>query len=405
MKNISNIHDCYGCGVCATVCPQNIIMISLNEDGFYEPYIDNLDKCTDCGLCRSVCSFCNEGLSLNKHQVVSYGAWSKDNAVRHKCSSGGVGFELGRYLIGQGYKICGVRYNADNNIAEHYIAANVDELISSIGSKYIQSYTVDGFKAIDCKQKYLVTGTPCQIDSFRRYIQMFHKENNFVLMDFFCHGVPSMFVWHKYTAEVVKKVGKIIDVSWRNKQTVWHDKCAKEIGGEEFCEKVNWHDSYNLLIKGNKSFLQSRLSKGDDFYKLFLGDQCLGKACYENCKFRYDNSSADIRIGDAWGKTYNDNEDGVSASIAFTEKGKKLLQECNLELKVQPLNVIAEGQIKTSPKRYRVYDIIMASLKDKNLKIESVIEIQKHFDRRKININRIKHPLLTLINIVKKYAN
>lgn len=36
--NISNIHDCYGCGVCAVVCSQKIIEISLNSDGFYEPY-------------------------------------------------------------------------------------------------------------------------------------------------------------------------------------------------------------------------------------------------------------------------------------------------------------------------------------------------------------------------------
>ena len=37
MNNISNIHDCYGCGVCATVCAKQIISIELNGDGFYEP--------------------------------------------------------------------------------------------------------------------------------------------------------------------------------------------------------------------------------------------------------------------------------------------------------------------------------------------------------------------------------
>ena len=111
---------------------------------------------------------------------------------------GGVGFEVGALLLNRGYKVCGVRYNADNNRAEHYIASDVRELIQSAGSKYIQSYTVDAFKAINRKEKYLVTGTPCQIDSFRRYIQKFRCEDNFVLLDFFCHGVPSMFVWQKY---------------------------------------------------------------------------------------------------------------------------------------------------------------------------------------------------------------
>ena len=73
--------------------------------------------------------------------------------VRRKCSSGGAGFEIGKYLLGQGYKVCGVRFDADKNRAEHYIATTVEELIPSAGSKYIQSYTVDGFKAVNRKEK------------------------------------------------------------------------------------------------------------------------------------------------------------------------------------------------------------------------------------------------------------
>lgn len=183
--NIESIKDCYGCGVCATVCPRDIIGISLNVLGFYEPVILDSSQCIDCGLCCEVCSYLHDELSLQKAEIQSCAAWSKEKAVRQKCSSGGVGFEVGRALINKGYKVCGVRYNTEINRAEHYIASTVEELIPSIGSKYIQSYTVDGFKSIDRKQKYLVTGTPCQIDSFRRYIRKFKKEENFILMDFF----------------------------------------------------------------------------------------------------------------------------------------------------------------------------------------------------------------------------
>lgn len=361
--NISHIHDCYGCGVCATVCGKKIIQISLNKDGFYEPSIDEPEKCTDCGLCVDICSYSHEGLSLKKTAIHSYGAWSKDAAVRRKCSSGGVGFELGRTLINQDYKVCGVRYNAEKNQAEHYIATTIEELVQSIGSKYIQSYTVDGFKAINRKEKYLVTGTPCQIDSFRRYIQRFRVEDNFILMDFFCHGVPSKLMWDKYIKEVEKTTGKATYVSWRNKFTGWHDSWAMSIDGEKTGEKVNWHDSYNLLIKGKKGAVNSRLSQGDIFYRLFLSDACLGKACYDKCKFKYDNSSADIRIGDLWGKTYKDNEDGVSAAIAFTDKGNKLLKECNCELVEHPFEVVAEGQMKQKVNRKDIRPLVLKLLK------------------------------------------
>ena len=151
MNNISNIQNCYGCGVCATVCAKQIISIELNGDGFYEPRITDESKCTNCGLCLDVCAYSHDELSLKDRCIKSYGAWSKDEAVRRKCSSGGVGFELGRTLIGEGYKVCGVRYNVEANRAEHYIATTVEELIPSIGSKYIQSYMVDGFRVIDSK--------------------------------------------------------------------------------------------------------------------------------------------------------------------------------------------------------------------------------------------------------------
>ena len=399
--NISNIKDCFGCGVCAAVCARHIIDIRLNADGFYEPQIMDAAKCTDCGLCTEVCSYSHDGLALTDASIKSYAAWSNDTQVRRKCSSGGVGFEVGRALIDKGYKVCGVRYNPDTNRAEHYIAATVEELIPSIGSKYIQSYTVDGFKAINRKEKYLVTGTPCQIDSFRRYIRKFRCEDNFVLMDFFCHGVPSMWLWRKYVAEVEKKIGKITYASWRNKFTGWHDSWAMSMDGEKTGEKVDWHDSYNMLIRGKKSFYNSRLSQGDPFYRLFLSDTCLGKACYDKCKFKYDHSSADIRIGDLWGMTYKDNEDGVSAAIAFTDKGNEVLHQCNCTLVEHPFEVVAEGQMKTSPVKNRLYNHVSSALKDNRKNIVKIYGILQHYRKRQRWIHRLKNPFITLINILK----
>ncbi len=400
MNNISLIRNCYGCGVCAAVCSRQIIKIGLNAEGFYEPRITDIVRCTDCGLCVDVCSYSHDDLSLTSSCIKSYAAWSNEPAVRRKCSSGGVGFELGRTLIDKDYKVCGVRYNVDSNRAEHYIAATVEELIPSIGSKYIQSYTVNGFKAINRKEKYLVTGTPCQIDSFRRYIRKFRCEDNFVLMDFFCHGVPSMLLWNKYVKEVEKVTGKVTYVSWRNKFTGWHDSWAMSIDGEKTGEKVDWHDSYNL-IRGKKSFYNSRLSQGDPFYRLFLSDACLGKACYEKCKFKYDQSSADIRIGDLWGRTYKDNQDGVSAAIAFTEKGDEVLHQCNCSLVEHSFAVVAEGQMKKSPSPNNFKNVMNVLVDDKASLLDVVNVLNKIRAKQKV-INRLRHPIRTLKDFMKK---
>lgn len=396
--NITGIRDCYGCGVCATVCTRHIIELRLNADGFYEAFITDKSKCTDCGLCVEVCSYTNSGLSLKGENVKSYAAWSNDSKIRRKCSSGGAGFEIGRTLINQGYKVCGVRYNTDKNRAEHYIATTVEELIPSIGSKYIQSYTIEGFKAINRKEKYLVTGTPCQIDSFRRYIRKFRCEDNFVLLDFFCHGVPSMLMWRKYVAWAEAQVGRLTYVSWRNKFTGWHDSCAMSIDDENTSEKVDWHDSYNLLIRGRKTFLCSRLSQGDMFYKLFLGDSCLGKACYGHCKFKYANSSADIRIGDLWGDTYKGDDDGVSAVIAFTEKGGKLLSQCNCTFVEYPFEVVAEGQMKDCPVVPSYSKCLWKILRNENATISQAVAILNRYGRVQRWKNRAKR-LLRMVGI------
>lgn len=399
--NISNIHDCYGCGVCATVCNHKIIEIGLNHDGFYEPHITDHTKCTDCGLCMNVCAYNHDELSAKNIPLKSFAAWSKEPDVRKKCSSGGVGFEIGRYLIGQGYKVCGVRYNIETNRAEHYIATTIEELIPSIGSKYIQSYTVDGFKAINRKEKYLVTGTPCQIDSFRRYIRRFKKEDNFILMDFFCHGVPSMLVWNKYVKWAETKVGKLTYVSWRNKFTGWHDSWAMSIDGTQTAEPVNWHKPYDELIQERKGHLNSRLSQGDMFYKLFLSDACLGKACYEKCKYKYDKSAADIRIGDLWGKTYEKEEKGVSGAIAFTEQGLEVLNNCNSELIEHPFNTVAEGQIRNCIKLTSTRQIIIQKLQNTQHNIITLKKTINNLYLKRNFKNILKHPRSSIISIIK----
>lgn len=353
MSSISNIKNCYGCGVCSASCPKDIISIKLNTNGFYEPQINNPDRCVDCGICLDVCAFTHNdcALSQNEVHIKAWAAWSNDNLIRKKCSSGGIGFEIGKQLIEQGYHAVGCRYDIKKQRAEHYIATTVNEFVQSIGSKYIQSYTEDAFKQIKRKgQKYLVTGTPCQIDSFRRMIRKFRCESNFILMDFYCHCVPSMHAWKAYIKMLEPKIGKITYASWRNKfEYGWHDSWIMGLDGSLTTEVNNSQDDYSHLLKERKTIIQSRKSQGDLFYKLFLGDICLGPQCEKQCKYKYDKSSADIRIGDLWGKTYKDNDKGVSALVAFTDTGRKIVEGLrDITLNEHPFDLVAEGQMKSN---------------------------------------------------------
>ena len=358
--NISFVKGCYGCGVCAISCPKQIIAIRLNEDGFYEPYISELDKCINCSQCLAVCAYLNDEITLSSNEIEAYAGWSKDEAVLNRCSTGGIAYEMGRMLLAGGYKACGVKYNVDLDRAEHFMAENIEEFSASVGSKYIPSYTLDAFSVINRDDNYFVTGTPCQIDSIRKYIRRRKIEEHFVLMDFFCHGVPSMLLWKKYLDFVKNSVDIIKDVSWRNKNDGWHDSWAMGI---------NLYDgNENNGIRQFTYF--SKLTDGDLFYKFFLGNSCLGKACYSKCKYKALSSSADIRIGDLWGNVYKKNDKGVNGILVFTDKGRRVitkLQETCV-LKKEVVSVVLEGQMRKKVSRPFIYPYVLKALKsDKEL--------------------------------------
>jgi len=348
MKNISFLKNCYGCGVCAIACPERIIRLELNQEGFYEPRIIDEKSCSECGLCISVCAYLDDKvMSAADSQPVSYAGWSNDKGVRAAGSSGGIGFQIGQHLISRGYKAIGVRYNAETKRAEHFLASTAEEFKASIGSKYLQSFTMPGFEMLNRKDRFLITGTPCQIDSVRRYIRKRNIEDNFVLMDFFCHGVPSMNLWRKYERDVERETGKITSASWRDK----HD---------------GWHHSFVMTFTGErKARHSSKKTNGDLFYRFFLGNLCMNEACYDRCKYKMTSSAADIRIGDLWGKTYQEDEAGVSGVLAFSEKGKSVVDKIpDCDLKHQPVTVVAEGQMRHGAKKPAAYGYVKRKLRE-----------------------------------------
>lgn len=344
MNNVSSIHDCFGCGVCAIACAKKCIRIVMNHAGFYEPVVD-ADVCVECGQCLKVCSFYNNYVQENA-PIRCYESWNENETIRKEASSGGLGFEIARTCYRQGIQTILVRYNAEKERAEHYVVVDEKSLYASMGSKYIQSYTLDAFRQINLKEKQLIVGTPCQIASLRRWIKMRKAENNFLLIDFFCHGVPSALAWKNYLDIYKDKTGIINKVSWRDK-----DK--------------GWHDSWAMKMSGKRGEVHIRHSQGDLFYSIFLGGWCMNPACRKHCKFKFEKSAADIRIGDLWGRKYIHDDKGVSALVAFTEKGQNVissLEGCTIISST--FDIVAEGQMKGNAKAAWLSPFVMRRLKN-----------------------------------------
>lgn len=342
MSSILGTQDCYGCGVCAASCKKHAISMTINPDGFYHPEVDE-SLCVNCGVCIGVCSFQDEDVEQDcSFEAKYFAGWSDDKNVRHDCSSGGVGFEIGRYLLEKDHAAIVCRYNSTESRAEHFLANTIDELKVSIGSKYIQSNTYPALSQLQNGKKYLIVGTPCMIDSIRRWVKRMKIDDSVILMDFFCHGVPSLLMWDKYVANVKDKIGEIDHIVWRDKEKGWHDSWAMKVG-ERYV---------------------SRYSQGDLFYRMFLKNRCLAKPCYDKCKFKGIASAADIRIGDLWGSKYAKNEEGVSGVVGLTKKGVALLEDMNkvIHLESTLKEVVCESQMKSCAIRPLSHKHVMKSL-------------------------------------------
>lgn len=306
--------ECTSCQLCATMCARSAIKIELNDDGFYRPVVDS-ELCTDCGLCTKVCYKFDDDLKITTSEKLTktqlYSAWSNDDELVRNTTSGGIGDLLAHELLSQGYKVVGCAYNDEKVRAEHRIATIEAELIPFRGSKYIQSFNFDAFKEVvkNCRQeKYAVFGTPCQIYALSKIAEIKKVRDQFIFIDFYCHGCPSLHVWTKYQDDIKRKKGV---------EHFEHVDFRSKLGGWSLFFVVAARAGGKLVFKSKKN------RRG--FYELFFSDQVLNDGCNE-CQLRSTLEYTDIRMGDFWGKKFLDNTRGVSAISVVTERGRKLFE-------------------------------------------------------------------------------
>lgn len=316
---------CTGCGVCAAICPKSCLTIKLNKDGFYVPVCDEA-ACIHCDLCDKVCPKFMKSKEISPLDTLSTVSGNKQTLAT--TSSGGVCYEIAKQALESGKKVCACVYNYEKHRAEHAVIVNTEELEASKGSKYFQSYTPDAFSEIFDGNEWVVFGSPCQIAAIDAAARVKKLREKLLLVDFFCHGTPSMNLWKKYISE--NGGDSIRKIDFRSKEFGWHTFSLR-FTYEDGSSRSDFHDNM--------------------FYRFFFGNHCLNRACY-SCKFKALKSAADIRVGDYWGDKYKEDREGVSCCVVFTEVGKKavanLSDVCLIREEV-PEQMLKEQMTKSPP--------------------------------------------------------
>lgn len=347
-----SVRNCTSCGICASVCGSNAIKLEYNSEGFYRPVIDE-SKCVECGLCKMACYKYDTDFKLKDEFIACYAAWNNNKEQLKLSSSGGISCLLMEECIVRGYKVFGCTYDLHDNKAKSIVVSSREDLEQFHGSKYFQSYTVNGFKEIlkdKTEQKYAIFGTPCQIYAFSQTNKYKRYPERYLLVDIFCHGCPSVMLWNTYRKEreIKSNVSRFDGIAFRSKTYGWHEYSI------DFCAK-------------KKKYTSKKTS--DPFFGLFFGADIMNEACYD-CKARSTMAYADIRIGDFWGSKYEMNRKGVSAIIVKSDIGNSFIEAIKDKVTIEQadfytiISAQSYGKVVNHDDKRRSY--LMSALKVEN---------------------------------------
>ena len=312
--------SCCGCRACELACPKSAIKMEQNAEGFLYPVVDE-NLCINCGICNTVCPI--EQCDKYKNEPIKvYAAYNLNQKARKKSSSGGIFIAIAKEILNRKGRVYGAAFDDKLNLY-HIGIENELNLDKLIGSKYIQSDTLDSFRKIkqdliENKWVYFV-GTPCQVAGLKTFLRK--EYGRLITSDLVCHGVPSIKIFKIFVDVLEKKwFGKIIDYKFRDKRiNGW--SCSSS-------------SALSISQKGKRQeHMYDKIM--NSYQAAFLSGSINREACYK-CPFACKKRIGDITIADYWGVKAVfpniDYRDGVSVISLNTNKAISLFDNIKSNL-------------------------------------------------------------------------
>lgn len=304
-------NECTACTACLSICPVHCISMKADEEGFLYPAIDER-KCINCGLCIKVCPS-KRNDRKNIFEQKAYIVQNVDNDIRSKSTSGGAFSAIAGKIIRDGGTVYGASYTGKKLHVAHYGANTLHEITSFMGSKYVQSDLKNSFTEIkhllEAGKKVCFSGTPCQIEGLLSFLG--HKNDNLLLVDIVCRGVPSPRVWEEYVCFQENKYdSNILSASFRDKGAY----------GYTYSQLSITNQKAKLFLGGvdNNAYLRS-----------FFENINVRPSCY-CCKYRSRYRKSDITLWDCLDITdFTDvlDKKGATRVLIHSAAGQKIFNE------------------------------------------------------------------------------
>lgn len=350
MIHIEDKKECCGCWACYNACPKHCIDMKEDKEGFRYPTVDT-SLCIDCGLCEKVCPVIHADKEDVPHEQQGFLAQHKDESIRKESTSGGAFTAIASWIIRQGGIVYGAGYRKGTFVVEHQGVETEKDLSIFRNSKYVQSNVGNTFKQalehLKAGRWVCFSGTPCQIEGFRRYLH--HREyEKLVCVDLVCRGIPSPRILTRYIESQQTLIGgEFTNVLFRDKYHGYH---------------------YSTFSIYNKH--QSKdYHKGVDtnaYLRAFFNNLSDRPSCYD-CRFKKRYRKSDITLWDCFPiEKFTRKLDGKGTTrvLVQSEKGRVVMHAAKNDLRmveIEPDKLVAGVRemfhsVPMNPKRTGFFD-------------------------------------------------
>jgi coenzyme F420 hydrogenase subunit beta len=320
-----------GCGACKWACTNNAIILRDIPTKGIRPFVDE-KKCKKCGACVGVCpgkmlehiEFPDEAigeLSDGWGPILEiYEGYAADDNIRYMGSSGGIATAIALYAIEKAGFSGILHTKVDSNCSIKNVptySISKDEIFEATGSRYAPASPCQDFDKIkQAEGVSLFIGKPCDCAALRKACDYDPELSNKIglIVSIFCAGTPST----SGTTAILKEMGiedpSLVE-SFRYRGNGWP-------GFATACGDISKFGK----IKNTE------VKIGEYGCRTMAYNHAWGKILTRHgqlrCRLCPDSTGefADIAVGDAWHKDFQD-DSGQSIVLIRTPKGKKFYRQ------------------------------------------------------------------------------